>query len=104
MSDRILSRDGYQVKTANNAEQALELVDREIFHLAVLDIKMLPMDGVTLLKKIRQRSPDTRVIMTTAYPTFESREECMKLGVSGYLVKPIELSELKAVLSHLTAL
>ena len=101
MLNRVLSKDGYHVTTANNADQALKLIDSEIFHVAVLDIKMVPMDGVELLKEIRKRSPDTRVIMTTAYPTVESRNECIKLGASGYLVKPVEMSKLKEALCHL---
>lgn len=102
--DRVLSRNGYHVKSANNAEEALELVDRETFQLAVLNITMHPTDGFALLGEIRRRSPDTRVVMATGYPTVESREECIRRGASGYLIKPMDIPELKALLRRLAAL
>lgn len=102
--DRVLSRNGYHVKSANNAEEALELVDRETFQLAVLNITMHPTEGFTLLEEIRRRSPDTRVVMATGYPTVESREECIRRGASGYLIKPMDIPELKALLRRLAAL
>ena len=99
--DRVLSKDGFQIKTAANAYEALELVEHEQFSLAIIDIRMCPIDGVTLLEEIRKRSPETRVIMTTGYPSVDSREKCLELGASHYLIKPIEIPELKNVLRHL---
>ena len=99
--DRILSKEGYQVKTANNAYQALDFVDHEAFHAAILDIKMYPIDGVALLAEIKKRSPDTQVIMVTGYPTADTRNDCMKYGAAEYLTKPLEIQELKSVLRGL---
>ncbi len=62
---------------------------------------MYPMGGVELLAEIKERSPATQVIMVTAYPTDDTRDECVKLGAAGYLTKPIDISELKNVLRHL---
>ncbi len=57
------------------------------------------MDGVELLTQIKKRrSPSTQVVMVTAYPTDDSRDECVKLGAAGYLTKPISIQELKTVL------
>lgn len=99
--DRILSKEGYQVKTANNAYQALDFVDHERFCAAILDIKMYPIDGVALLAEIKKRSPDTQVIMVTGYPTTDTRNDCMKYGAADYLTKPLEIQELKSVLRGL---
>ena len=99
--DRILSKEGYQVKTANNAYQALDFVDHERFCAAILDIKMYPIDGVALLAEIKKRSPDTQVIMVTGYPTANTRNDCMKYGAADYLTKPLEIQELKSVLRGL---
>ena len=99
--DRILSKEGYQVKTANNAYQALDFVDHESFRAAILDIKMYPIDGVALLVEIKKRSPDTQVIMVTGYPTADTRNDCMKYGAADYLTKPLEIQELKSVLRGL---
>jgi two-component system, response regulator RegA len=101
--DRILSKEGYQVKTANNANQALEYVEREPFRVAILDIKMYPIDGVALLAEIKKRSPNIRVIMITAYPTVDTRSDCMKYGASNYLTKPLDIQELKSVVHGLAA-
>ena len=101
--DRILTNDGYRVTTALDSRQALTYVDCVDFSLAVLDIKMAPIDGVEVLARIKKRSPSTRVIMITGYPTEESRAECIRLGADAYLTKPINFSELKTLLRDLMA-
>jgi DNA-binding response OmpR family regulator len=101
--DRILTNDGYRVTTALDSRQALVYVDCVDFSLAVLDIKMAPIDGVEVLARIKKRSPSTRVIMITGYPTEESRAECIRLGADAYLTKPINFSELKTLLRDLMA-
>lgn len=101
--DRTLSKDGFQVKTATNAYQALNLLEQENFNVAILDIKMFPIDGITLLAELRKRSPTTRVIMITAYPTPDSRSECIKQGAAMFLTKPLDLDELRNV-AHSLAL
>ena len=101
--DRILTNDGYRVTTALDSRQALSYVDCVDFSLAVLDIKMAPIDGVEVLARIKKRSPSTRVIMITGYPTAESRAESIRLGADAYLTKPINFSELKTLLRDLMA-
>ena len=61
---------------------------------------MYPMNGVELLAEIKRRSPSTRVIMVSGNLTDDIREQCKKLGAADYLTKPIQLSELKAVVRH----
>jgi len=101
--DRILTNDGYRVTTALDSRQALSYVDCVDFSLAVLDIKMAPIDGVEVLARIKKRSSSTRVIMITGYPTAESRAESIRLGADAYLTKPINFSELKTLLRDLMA-
>ena len=102
--DRILTRQGYQVVTAQDGHDACALLQQEVFQLAILDIKMFPLDGVFLLGEIKRRSPSTEVIMITAYPTIDTRNECMKKGASRYLTKPVDIQQLKitvdGLLSH----
>jgi DNA-binding NtrC family response regulator len=95
--DRILSREGYKVRTAFDSYQALDLVEKRGFRLAILDIKMFPLDGVALLSEIKSRSPSTQVIMITAYPTVDSRNECLRRGATSYLTKPLDIQQLKSV-------
>ena len=65
----VLGKRGFAVKTALNGTDALKLVDKECFQLALLDIKMGPVNGVQLLKEIKGRRPVIKVVMMTAYPT-----------------------------------
>jgi DNA-binding NtrC family response regulator len=99
--DRILSKEGFSVRTASNAYQALDLVDKSVFDLAILDIKMFPIDGVALLSEIKKRSPATQVVMITAYPTADTRNQCLRSGASTYLTKPLDIQELKTVVQTL---
>jgi DNA-binding NtrC family response regulator len=99
--ERILSKQGYQVVTAQNSRDALAFAEKRAFELAILDIKMFPLDGVGLLNEIKTRSPDTPVIMITAYPTVDTRTECLKKGASTYLTKPVDIQELKSTVESL---
>ena len=99
--ERILTRQGYEVATAKNSYDTRTLLDSRRFQLAILDIKMFPLDGVFLLGEIKSRSPSTEVIMITAYPTADTRNECMKKGASTYLTKPVDIHELKTKVSGL---
>lgn len=101
--DRILSKEGYAVRTAHDSQRALELLGSNQFRAAVLDIKMFPIDGVTLLGMLKVRAPEIQVVMITAYPTVDSRAESMQKGAAAYLTKPLDISELKRVLRELTA-
>ncbi|HXV80953.1 MAG TPA: response regulator [Candidatus Binatia bacterium] len=99
--ERILTRQGYQVVTAQNSHDACNLLKTRTFQLAILDIKMFPLDGVFLLGEIKGHSPSTKVIMVTAYPTVNTRAECMKKGASTYLTKPLDIQELKTTVDGL---
>jgi DNA-binding NtrC family response regulator len=99
--ERILTRQGYQVVTAQNSHDASSVLKTRTFQLAILDIKMFPVDGVFLLGEIKDRSPTTKVIMITAYPTVNTRTECIRKGASTYLTKPLDIQELKTTVDGL---
>jgi DNA-binding NtrC family response regulator len=99
--DEILSKEGYQVKTANSAYKALDFVGQSDFRVAILDIKMYPIDGVALLAEIKKRSPSTQVIMMTGFLTRETQNACMKYGATDYFTKPLDIQKLKSVLRGL---
>jgi DNA-binding NtrC family response regulator len=84
-----------------NGTEALKLVERESFQLALLDIKMGPVNGVQLLKEIKDRRPVIKVIMMTAYPTLETRLEASENGASAYLTKPVDLQKLVETINSL---
>ena len=99
--EKILTKQGYHVVTAQNSHDALALTKKQVFRLAILDIKMFPLDGVGLLHEIKSRCPSTEVIMITAYPTSDTRTECLKKGASTYLTKPVDIQELKSTVKSL---
>jgi DNA-binding response OmpR family regulator len=91
----VLSRENYQVVTAESGEEALRLMYDGGFDLALLDLKMGGMDGLSLMKEIRRRSPSTGVIMLTGYATLDSAIGALREGAHDYLLKPCEPDVLK---------
>ncbi len=94
----MLQKDGYGVETASDGPEALEKIDASLFDLAVVDIQMPIMNGIEVLKNIREKSPDTTVIMITAYASHETAIEAMKLGAYDYITKPFKIDEIKLVI------
>ena len=95
MIKRILERKGHSVGVFTEEHEALEYVQKNTVHLAILDIKLKKMSGVDVLKELRQVSPQTEVLMLTGYPTLETAREALNLGAKEYLVKPIDKNELE---------
>ncbi|HEY7220285.1 MAG TPA: response regulator [Candidatus Binatia bacterium] len=101
--DRILTKEGYAVSVAHGSYQALDLIRRNNFCAAIVDIKMFPIDGVALLAEIKNHAPSTQVVMITAYPTPDTRDECFRKGARAYLTKPLDIQRLKGVMRELAA-
>ena len=97
----VLGKRGFKVKTALNGIEALKLLDQESFQLALLDLKMGPVNGVQLLKEIKDRRPVIKVIMMTAYPTSETRTQASANGASAYLTKPVDIQKLVDTINSL---
>ena len=89
-----LKKEGYDVETALNGKKALELVGSKYFHCVITDIKMAGMDGLQLLKKLKEEDPDIIVIIITAYGTFESVVEALRGGASDFITKPFRIDEI----------
>ncbi len=90
--ERILS--DHQVRTASDGAKALALIDEdEPFDLIISDIRMPGLDGLSLLKEVKQIHPETEVILMTAYAEVGDAVEAMKAGASDYLVKPFDPDE-----------
>jgi DNA-binding NtrC family response regulator len=90
-----LAEEGHSVATAENGEKALAALERTSFDLVVTDIKMPGLDGMELLRRIKSSSPDTQVIVITAFGTIEMAVEAMKAGAFEYVTKPFNRDELK---------
>jgi DNA-binding NtrC family response regulator len=97
----VLGKRGFKVQTALNGIDALKLLNQESFQLALLDLKMGPVNGVQLLKEIKDRRPVIKVIMMTAYPTDETRAQASANGASAYLTKPVDIQKLVDTINSL---
>lgn len=94
----ILRDHGYEVLTAANGAQAVEVCRSLSVNVALLDIVMPIMNGVEALERIRQESPDTRVVVMTAYAIPQLILEAQKKGADGFLSKPFRPDELLEML------
>jgi DNA-binding NtrC family response regulator len=93
-----LTQRGYDVATALSADDALDMVQKQNFDIALLDIKLGSGNGLTLLEQMTARSPQLKVIMMTAYPTVGSLKQAFSKGAMRYLTKPVDLQELTEAL------
>ena len=84
----------YPVTVAHDGVEALEKIDSFQPHCILLDIRMPRMNGVEVLKKVKEKHPETVVLMTTAVATEQSRKECLEAGAAEYLIKPIDFKML----------
>ena len=83
-----LERAGYSISTAENGDQALERIRQESFDVALLDLRMPGLTGMDALKRLKQESPNTAVVIITGYGTIDSAVEAIKSGACDYLPKP----------------
>jgi DNA-binding NtrC family response regulator len=83
--------------TAVNGEEALAKLDTKPFGLILLDLRMPGMDGMEVLRRVRQARPDIKIIIITAYGTIESAVEAMKLGAVDFIQKPFAPEEIRAL-------
>jgi len=94
-----LSREGYEVATAGNADEALALLKAEAFDLIVTDIRMPGRDGVELITDIMALRKDIPIIINTAYQSY--KQDFMTWAADAYVVKSSSLVELKAKIRDL---
>ncbi len=93
----LLEEEEYNVTSASDGKEGIELIKKDIFDLVITDIKMPKADGFEVLRKVKEISPDTIVIMITAFGTTESAIEAMKQGAYDYINKPFKIDEIRLV-------
>ncbi|MBY0278959.1 sigma-54 dependent transcriptional regulator [Candidatus Binatia bacterium] len=97
---RILERAGYEVATAANGKEALEILDREVVDVLITDLNMPVMDGMALLRSMQELVSRPATVVLTGYGTIQSAVDAMKLGASDYLIKPCNPDDLKIVIDR----
>jgi DNA-binding NtrC family response regulator len=86
----LLQEEGYDVEIAHNGDQALTKVEESKFELILADIKMPGLDGLEMLRKLREADEDTVVIVMTGYSSLDSAIKAIKYDASDYLTKPFD--------------
>jgi DNA-binding NtrC family response regulator len=97
---RILEGNGYALHTAVDGAEALRKIDESQFDLVILDIMMPKMNGVDVLRRIKETHPDIEVIMFTGLAEIATAVTCMQLGAFNYLAKPFEPEELRLAVTR----
>lgn len=90
---RIFSRQGFQVETRTDVRQGLSLATEKDFTMILLDIKMPNMNGIEFLERLREKKPDTPVLIITGYPSIPNAAAAMRLGACDYVTKPFTSEE-----------
>lgn len=97
---KMLQRVGYTVTEAASGEDALEKVSAQDFDVVLTDIRMPGIDGVELLRRIKEQSPDAIVILMTGYASLGTAVEALRLGAHDYLIKPSTNQDIRQSVSR----
>lgn len=93
----VFEGDGHHIRTAMNGRDALEKLQAEPADVIISDVKMPDMDGIELLRAVREFLPDTGMVMMTAFATVDTAREAFKLGADDFIQKPFDVEELKLI-------
>jgi DNA-binding NtrC family response regulator len=93
----ILNKEGYEVLITQSSQNALKLLEQHSLDLVLTDLRMPNVDGMEILRRVKELSPDTEVVMITGYATVSSAISAMKMGAYHYVIKPYKLDEVRQV-------
>jgi DNA-binding NtrC family response regulator len=89
-----LANEGYEVRTAGDGDEAINELEKALFDLVLLDIKMPRINGFEVLKFIKEKQPKTKVVMLTGFADLKNAIESKKLGADDFVSKPYDLVDL----------
>ncbi len=95
-----LSEKGYEVTGKNDPVEALELLKHTTFDIVFTDLMMPHVNGMELVKEIRQQDVDTQIVIFTGYASVDSAIDAVQQGVYDYIKKPFKLDEIDKILTH----
>ncbi|MCX5918493.1 MAG: sigma-54 dependent transcriptional regulator [Deltaproteobacteria bacterium] len=98
--EEVLSKEGYAVHKALDGREAIDRGEKQTYDVVLSDIKMIDVDGMEVLRAYRQRSPETIIIMMTAFGSIETAIRAIKEGAYDYVSKPFKLDEIKLTLQR----
>ncbi len=91
----MLRKEGYEIALASDGEMAKDLISKKTFDLVISDLQMPKMNGIELLKYVKDNYPDLVFMMITAFGTTENAVEAMKMGAYDYITKPFKIEEVR---------
>ncbi len=95
--EHVMKKEGYEVVGTQSGANALKLLDEQHFDVVLTDLRMEKVDGMEILRRVRELYPDTEVILITGFATLESGVDAMKHGAFYYIAKPFKLDEVRKV-------
>ena len=98
-----LEKKGYEVETFTRSADALERVNERRFDIVITDLKMEGVDGMQFLTEVKEKYPDTEVIVITGFATMATAKESFNKGVFDFLAKPFKLGEIADVIAKAEA-
>lgn len=98
--EHIMKKEGYDVTATQSGPNALKLLEEQQFDLVLTDLRMEKVDGNQILRRCKELSPDTEVIMITGYASLQSAIQVMKKGAYDYVTKPFKLDEVRKVVKE----
>jgi DNA-binding NtrC family response regulator len=101
--EHVMKKEGYEVTATQSGGNALAFLDKQSFDVVLTDLRMEKADGMQILKKCRETSPDTEVVLITGFATLESAVDAMKHGAFYYIAKPFRLDEVRKVVAEAMA-
>ena len=96
----ILEEEGYMVDTAETAKQAIEKTDKNIYNIALIDMRLPDMEGIELLTKMKDTTPKMRKVIVTGYPTLHNAIEAVNRGADAYILKPFDVEKVLATIKE----
>ena len=93
-----LEKDGYLIETFTDSRQAAQRLEDQFFDIVVTDLKMAEIDGIELLRRIKDKWPETRVIIISGFATVEVTREAFQAGVRDVIAKPFKIGQLKELI------
>src|SRR5262245_21950405 len=88
---------GYTCTTATSGKAGAAAIDKDEFDVVLTDLKMGDLDGLAIVKKVRDQLPESEVVVITGYGDVQTAVEAIKLGAAHYLLKPVDLGELRSI-------
>lgn len=94
----ILEDEGYVVETAENGREAIDKSNMKFYNLALIDVRLPDIEGVTLLARFKETMPRMRKIIITGFPTIQNAMEAVNNKADGYMLKPFEIGKILEII------